>query len=639
MKKSIIAVLSVFFLIPLIWAEEDKIVVGIVESCPTGSFVKVGKSYVASVEAAGFVPIVLPLVKRQSVIEEFIDAIDILLLTGGEDVAPERYGSEPSKHLGKVNLQRDSFEWQLLEKAKSKKLPIFGICRGMQIINIFFGGTLYQDIPAELEVKEGEEKIVHRQPKGKRAAHKVNVLPATRLASIVGKGEILVNTYHHQSVKKIAPGFVASAIAPDGVIEAFEASFYPAAGVQFHPEKIVYDDDKYFETARIGEIIARLPELAGKEPMRSGTAVMADILESTDDETLLKAFIAIPSVTPDKHGCNRATEAMAAHLRRHGLKCTLEVNSEGRKVLFACSRDTKKPDILISAHLDTVSPQSPSMYNATVTNGVLYGRGASDCKGHCVLAARLLRELKDDVSIGCIFGPDEEGGGLSTKWMVDEKGYGAEKVIFVLDMEPYSITTKQKGLAAYKVKYSTAAMHTGLMKGKLPKNALDYILEGREKLGKLIPDFEDGSWRNTARIVSIKANTTKAETTVFASNAKDDDWSSIESAIEQAFPGAEISNTRKSPAVILDESDPVLNEFLRRTRKMCEEKGFKYDGYYHLNSSTDARHFRNMGKPMIITGTDCHGGHTSKEHMILSSMQDYFELISKFILDCYKEKK
>lgn len=636
MKKTLIAIfLSVSF-VSVIWAKDGKIVVGVVESCPTGSFVKVSKSYVSSIESAGFVPVVLPLVKRQNTVDEFIDSIDILLLTGGEDVAPERYGCEPSKHLGVVNLERDSFEWKLLEKAKSKKLPIFGICRGMQIINIFFGGTLYQDIPTELDGQG--VKVVHRQNAAK-PAHKINVLSGTRLSGIVGTGDLLVNTYHHQSVKKIAPGFEVSAVAPDGVIEAFEASFYPAAGVQFHPEKIVYDDDKHFDVARIGEIIARLPELAGKEPMRSGTAVMSDILESTDDETLLKAFIAIPSVTADKHGCNRVTEAMAAHLSKHGLKCTIEVTPEGRKVLFACSRDTKKPDILISAHLDTVAPQSPSMYTATVTNGVLYGRGASDCKGHSVLAARLLRELKDDVSIGCIFGPDEEGGGLATKWMVDEKGYGAEKVIFVLDMEPYSITTKQKGLASYKVKYSTEALHTGLMKGKLPKNALDFIIEGRERLGKLIADFEDGSWRNTARVVAIKATSINAEATIYAKNAKDDDWSSIESVIKQAFPGCELSNTRKSPAVILDETDSVLNEFLRRTKKMCDEKGFKYDGFYHLDSSTDARHFRNMGIPMIITGTDCHGGHTSKEHMILSSMQDYFELISRFILDCYKEKK
>ena len=82
--------------------------------------------------------------------------------------------------------------------------------------------------------------------------------------------------------------------------------------------------------------------------------------------------------------------------------------------------------------------------------------------------------------------------------------------------------------------------------------------------------------------------------------------------------------------MLLDESEPVMNEFLRRTKLMCEKKGFKYDGYYHLDSSTDARHLQYMGLPMIITGPDCHGAHTPREHMILSSMQ--------FLLDLYRDK-
>lgn len=639
MKKYIIAsfVSATLAVLSVFGADEGRLVVGIVDSCPTAKVVRVGHAYVKAVENAGFVPTVLPYTQDKGTVKKLLEDVDILLFIGGEDVAPERYSAPRSPELGRVNLERDEFEFKLLEEAKSMKLPMFGICRGCQIINVFFGGTLHQDIPSEITPRS-EAKVLHRatEKTAKPIRHSVSVKQGSRLEAVVGPGDLTVNSYHHQSVKDLAPGFVVSAVAEDGVVEAIESIDYPAAAVQFHPERILADDDRDFELARLGEIFARLPELVGKERVKN-LGVAKEILTSTDDATLLKAFISIPSVTGDIPQVNRMSEAMAAHLEAHGLKCTMEKMPDGLKVLFACTRDTKTPDVLISAHLDVVRAQSPSMYTATITNGVLYGRGASDCKGHCVLAARLLRELKDDVSIGCIFGSDEEHGGAGTKWMVEEKGYGAKKVVFVLDMEPYSVTTRQKGLASYLVKAKAPAVHSGLIKGRLPKNALDVILEGRANLGRLIPDFEDGSWRDTARVTSIKANAVNAEAWVFTKNSKNDDWSRIEKVLKEAFPGCEITNRRKSPAVILDESEPVMNEFLRRTKeKLCDGKGFKYDHYYHLDSSTDARHLQYMGLPMIITGTDCHGGHTPREHMNLSSMQDYFELISEFLLDLYR---
>ena len=635
MMKKIVFVMAAFAAAFAFAADGGRLVVGVVECCSTSQCVSVQRTYIAALEKCGYAPVVLPFAESAVVATSALDKVDILLLTGGEDVAPARYRKECSPRLGEVNLRRDDFEWKLLEAAKKRRMPVFGICRGEQVLNVFFGGTLVQDIPSEHKAPKGVEKAVHRAAKGAAPArHMVTVVPDTRLAAIVGRDPLEVNSFHHQAVETLAPGFVASAIASDGVIEAIESIAYPAAGVQFHPEKMLATGG--FDTARVTEIFARLPELVGLKPMRD-SGILSDILESTDDATLLKAFIGIPSATENIPGVNRASEAMAAHLRKHGLKCTIETMDDGRKVLFACSRDTKTPDVLISAHIDTVPPQSPSMYFATVTNGVMYGRGASDCKGHCVLSAHLLRALKDDVSIGCIFGSDEEKGGRSTEWMVQERGYGAKKVIFVFDMEPYSVTTKQKGLAYYKVTAKAEAVHAGLVKGRLPKNALERILEGRERLKTLFPEFEDGSWRDVARVTSVNGGTTKAEAGVSVRNSKMD-WTDIDAKIAEAFPGCEIESRRKSPAVLLDESEPVMNEFLRRTKLMCEKKGFKYDGYYHLDSSTDARHLQYMGLPMIITGTDCHGAHTPREHMILSSMQDYFELVSEFLLDLYRDK-
>lgn len=244
-----------------------RLVVGVVESCPTGGVVQVSRSYVQAVEAAGFVPMVLPMAESEATLREFVGKIDILLLTGGEDVEPRRYGEPNSPRLGKVNFSRDDFEWKLLAAARAVRLPVFGICRGEQMLNVFFGGTLYQDIPSEFPRAQNAPEVVHRT-KDAKPVHAVAVKPGTRLGAVAGAGELLVNTYHHQSVKDLAPGFVASAVSPDGVVEAIESSDYPAAGVQFHPEKILSRNDPVFDRSRMAAIFSRLPELVGKVPLR-----------------------------------------------------------------------------------------------------------------------------------------------------------------------------------------------------------------------------------------------------------------------------------------------------------------------------------------------------------------------------------
>ena len=172
---------------------------------------------------------------------EVIGSIDGLLLTGGEDVAPARYGEEPHPSVVDVDTARDEFEIALIGEARRRSLPIFAICRGIQMLNVACGGTLVQDIPSEVAgALEHSWTVPPHKPYD--LAHEVWVDKDTLLARLIRErlsdtDACEANSRHHQAVKQIAPGFRVSATAPDGVIEAIED---PAArfclGVQWHPE-------------------------------------------------------------------------------------------------------------------------------------------------------------------------------------------------------------------------------------------------------------------------------------------------------------------------------------------------------------------------------------------------------------------
>ena len=164
-----------------------------------------------------------------------------LLLTGGGDVEPARYGATPHEKLEEVDPARDEFEIALITAARSRDLPIFAICRGVQMLNVAAGGTLVQDIPSEVTGALNHSLVVPPHPPYE-LAHEVWVEKDSLLAKLmgerlVGSDTCDVNSRHHQAVKTIAPGYRVSATAPDGVIEAIED---PAArfclGVQWHPE-------------------------------------------------------------------------------------------------------------------------------------------------------------------------------------------------------------------------------------------------------------------------------------------------------------------------------------------------------------------------------------------------------------------
>jgi putative glutamine amidotransferase len=191
-------------------------------------------SYIGAIEDAGGTPIILPLVKKESSFADFIDIMDGLLLSGGVDLDPSFFGEEPQPALGRIDADRDRTEMFLATKALEANIPILGICRGIQLLNVAAGGTLYQDIYSECS-----NLLKHRQTApGTHATHVIDIKKGSRLLDIMGQTRIKVNTFHHQAVKKVAPDFIVSAVASDGIVEGIESTKYFAIGVQFHPERM-----------------------------------------------------------------------------------------------------------------------------------------------------------------------------------------------------------------------------------------------------------------------------------------------------------------------------------------------------------------------------------------------------------------
>jgi putative glutamine amidotransferase len=194
-------------------------------------------AYADAVLRAGGLPWVLPYAEEPSVVDAYLEQMAALVVTGGAfDVPPEAYGDAPREGLGAIKEGRTRFETALVKGALSRRLPVLGICGGMQLLNVVLGGTLVQDIARECPgATEHEQKHDRTQPQ-----HPVEVKPGTLLAQALGAGQLMVNSTHHQAVRLLGKDVNASAVALDGVIEAIESSEHPfALGVQWHPELLL----------------------------------------------------------------------------------------------------------------------------------------------------------------------------------------------------------------------------------------------------------------------------------------------------------------------------------------------------------------------------------------------------------------
>jgi putative glutamine amidotransferase len=175
---------------------------------PLGRFVRADLDYVEGVAGAGGAPVVLPPTGDEGAAEAVIHSLDGLLLSGGSDLDPGYYGEEPVPELGVTLPERDAFEMALVRLALRRGMPVFGICRGMQVLNVALGGTLYQDLPSQWEW----DVLKHRQDTPKwQPTHEVRVREGSYIAEVMGREVVKVNSYHHQGVRVLADGLLATA--------------------------------------------------------------------------------------------------------------------------------------------------------------------------------------------------------------------------------------------------------------------------------------------------------------------------------------------------------------------------------------------------------------------------------------------
>jgi putative glutamine amidotransferase len=198
-------------------------------------------SYIRALLKAGTLPLIIPVVQPRDVLEAFFRMMDGLLLIGGPDLDPVHYHQNPAPGLRKITPARDAVELQVTRWALDADLPILAICRGIQVLNVAAGGTLWQDIASQLPAAAKHD--YHPNFPEDYLAHPIKAAGDSRLAGIIGEDTIAVNSLHHQALDRLGKGLRPTAFAPDGIIEAVEGvDARWVVGVQWHPEWLVESD-------------------------------------------------------------------------------------------------------------------------------------------------------------------------------------------------------------------------------------------------------------------------------------------------------------------------------------------------------------------------------------------------------------
>ncbi|HEX5322262.1 MAG TPA: gamma-glutamyl-gamma-aminobutyrate hydrolase family protein [Capsulimonadaceae bacterium] len=222
--------------------------------------------YIDSLVAAGGAPVILPCMPDKAVAAAAVNAADGIVLTGGGDVMSLAYGEEPHPSCMYQDPVRDEIELEVVRLALARNLPILGICRGLQVLNIAFGGTLVQDVVSQ--VKGAVKHYAHGLTPV--LMHSIDVTEDSQLARIFGRTSLPVNSYHHQAAKDIGKGLRANCWARDGVVEGLEAADgRPIVAVQFHPEEVALEHAEFlklFQWIVRESSSAKLPKSSPAEP-------------------------------------------------------------------------------------------------------------------------------------------------------------------------------------------------------------------------------------------------------------------------------------------------------------------------------------------------------------------------------------
>ena len=221
-------------------------------------------SYLRALEAAGAIPALIHQTRDAAVLAAHYERCDALVFAGGEDVGPQHYGAAPHPRLGPTNPIQDENEIALARRAVAEGKPVFGICRGVQLLNVALGGTLFQDIPSECPNTLGHSLSTDQRDMS-FLAHPLALAEDCWLAECLGAAGLTVNTLHHQALRDIAPGLRVVGRAPDGIVEVVEAAGRGfVLGVQCHPEELWERADPRWE-----RVFARFVALASEHRLGS----------------------------------------------------------------------------------------------------------------------------------------------------------------------------------------------------------------------------------------------------------------------------------------------------------------------------------------------------------------------------------
>ncbi|MDR7871112.1 MAG: gamma-glutamyl-gamma-aminobutyrate hydrolase family protein [Tissierellaceae bacterium] len=205
-------------------------------------FNKINYTYIDAIKKAGGIPIIFPIMSEFDAIDRYLNVVDGIILTGGGDAAPLLFGEEPIREVDSICFERDNMELKIIKRAYEMSKPMFGICRGIQMINIALGGTLYQDIYKQIPDALGH--IAGSSIQG--GYHTVEIVKDSIMYEIFNKERIQVNSQHHQSVRALGNNLKINALSLDGVIEGMESTNDKfVLGVQFHPEAMIDRNEEF----------------------------------------------------------------------------------------------------------------------------------------------------------------------------------------------------------------------------------------------------------------------------------------------------------------------------------------------------------------------------------------------------------
>ena len=354
------------------------------------------------------------------------------------------------------------------------------------------------------------------------------------------------------------------------------------------------------------------------------------------DLEFYRQLMAIPSASDDIPQVNRAVDFTKDYFEKKGFFCSVETHPSGKKALYVATTPGKRHDIVLAPHLDVVPAVEGAPYELVVKGDKAYGRGSHDCKGNCAAVAKTLCDLKGrGVSVGCLFGSDEEVGGVVTTWMAEEMGYRPNRMVIVADGPFKSISYAIKGQTMFRIKAKGRGGHSARPWGlddSIFALSKAYV-RIREAFDRKYPLPAD-HWENVLTATVVRSDGTalnripdEVELVMNLRSVRPESKDEVKKLIEEAS-GYPVEIVRHSPPCACDVNDPLV-QALRRSLSKSYGFDVRLD---RMMAATDARCFANCGVPVVTLGVDGGDSHAKTEWERLSAIDQVADGLRDFIL-------